>query len=103
MPEVVFTAGVIIQANGTRLPAILEVPTGSIEGLTAYLDHDWGWTIRLLGAPPAWVALAFEWLAEEERPPCISLGDPAVFPLVVETVLPGPHGDRMRVISLREG
>lgn len=102
-PEVVFTAGVIIQADGRRFPAMLEVPTGSIEGLTVYQNHDWGWTIRLLGSPPKWVPLAFEWLPEEERPPCVSLGDPRVFPLVVESVLSWPDGDRMKVVIPKQG
>lgn len=102
-PDVVFTAGVITQADGTRLPAILEVPCGAIDGLTAYVGHDWGWTLRLLGSPPQWVPLVFEWLPEEDRPPSVSLSDPDVFPLIVESILPAPDGTRMKVVIPRHG
>jgi hypothetical protein len=95
--EVAFTAGVVWLANGTCLPAILEVNQDSIEGFTVYANGAWAWTLRRLGRPPKWEPITYDWLPEGERPVSVALSDSTVFPLVVETTLPFAGGSRGRV------
>lgn len=89
---VAYTAGSVTQANGERLPAILELESGKIEGVTVYTRGAWAWALRRLGRAGAWTPITYEWLPESERPPSIELSDPTVFPLVIESKLPASIG-----------
>ncbi len=93
--ETCFTAGSVHCADGTRLPAILEVAMGEMTALTVYESPDWTWSLSLLGKPGQWQPLTWDWLPEEERPPSVKLDDPAIFPLRVESRLAWPDGTRL--------
>jgi hypothetical protein len=95
--SVVWTAGLVTLASGSQLPAILEILSGSIVGLTAHVDDGWAWSVRLLGVPPSWTSINFEWLPEKERPPTVSRGDRMLFPMKIESRLPGRAGTPLQV------
>ena len=91
-PSVAFARGTATLANGTRLPAVLEFNGNSIEGLTVHSQGQWAWSLRRLGKPSTWHAITYEWLPEEERPPTVLSDVGAVFPILVETLLPFASG-----------
>lgn len=99
--ETAFTAGQITQQNGTKLTAMLEVENSAIQGFTVLVGGEWAWAIGLLGKPSTWQSMSYEWLPESQRPPSVSLGDPAVFPLAVESLLPLATGGRLKAVISR--
>jgi hypothetical protein len=91
-PSAVFTAGEAIQANGTTLPALIEVDAGRATGVSVFLAADTAWSVRELGRPPRWTAIVEDWLEPEEREPSVALTDTKVFPLEVRFRLPHAKG-----------
>jgi hypothetical protein len=98
---VAYTAGFVTQANGERLPAILELECGKIEGVTVYTKGYWAWALRRLGRAGAWTPITYEWLPEFERPPSVLLSDPTIFPLIIESKLPASTGNPPVSVSIQ--
>jgi hypothetical protein len=99
--DVAYTAGEVEQADGSRIPALIEVNCGEAVGVTVFTKADDGWAVRELGAPPRWVCIVQDWLPEEHRSPTVSFENGSVFPLVVQSRLPLETTGNRLVLKIR--
>jgi hypothetical protein len=86
--DVVLTAGVAVQADGTRLPVLLELNDGDLKGINVFVSAGDAWSARLLGRPAIWTCIVEDWLPLEKRRPTVLPTDTRVFPLQIESRLP---------------
>jgi hypothetical protein len=85
--DVAYTVGEIYLADGSVLPALIELIAGQIAGVTAFTLPDDGWTVRLLGSPSRWSCISEHWLPHDERRPEVSPKDSSVFPARLQSRL----------------
>ena len=84
--DTAFTRASAAQANGEVKVAIVSVRDGKICDADVFDSPDVSW--RVYEMDGEWHSFDQSWLPEEQRSPVVSLGNPEIFPLVVETVLP---------------
>ena len=94
--EIVFTAGEVVQFDGTRLPALIEVIECRPVGVSGFVTAREAWSVRELGQPPRWECIVEDWLPENERQPSVSFSNTNVFPLAVRFRLPHQAGQEPR-------
>lgn len=86
--EVAYTAGEIVQADGTRRAALIALDDDGPNTIFGYVTESDGWTVMTLGKPSRWSCIVEDWKPEAERSPSVRFDDPLVFPLVVRSRLP---------------
>jgi hypothetical protein len=102
--NVAFTVGIVVRADGSRLPALLEMISGELSGINVFTSESDSWSVRLLGRPASWKCITNDWLPSEERGPVVSPDDTRVFPLHVESHLPLERsGARLAITIVPEG
>jgi hypothetical protein len=102
--DVVFTVGLARYSDGRQFPALLETNAQRVDGVTVYPQSGNPWRIVRLGQPARWTAFLEEWLPEERRSFApVSLGDLALFPLLIESRLPKSNGAPIRLVVHSNG
>jgi hypothetical protein len=102
--NIAFTVGAAVKADGSRLPALLEMIAGKLSGVNVFTSDGDSWSVRLLGRPESWKCITGDWLPPEERGPFVSPDDTRVFPLHVESRLPlEPGGSRLTITIIPAG
>jgi hypothetical protein len=100
-PATVFTAGEIETNSGERIPAILEMFEGTIEGINALIPHGAPWRIYRAGSVKKWIPYTEDWLSEKDRThSAVSLADNSLFPIIIRSSLPKQRGERKWAFSV---
>jgi hypothetical protein len=100
-----FTAGEATLANGSRMPALLEVDGDQLYAVNVFIDDHSAWRICYNVPQRQWVSFLQEWLTEAERGPTVVMSDANVFPLIVKSRLPAnsPSGHRIEIVIESDG
>jgi hypothetical protein len=102
--DAAFTAGEVVQADGTKLPALIELLWRKPVGVSAFVTSRIAWNVRELGGPARWKCTVQDWLPEGERQPSVSFSDTSVFPLEVRFRLPHVMGSQpLRFVIRADG
>ena len=85
-----FTAGTATLADGTDLPALLEILQypESCEGVNVFIGPSDAWRLKRDSRSHCWSPFEETWLPPKERRPAVSMGDPKIFPLKIRSRLP---------------
>lgn len=86
--NVAYTAAVATFASGLKRPALIEIFTGTPNGINVFKNDDEVWRICYDYLEKKWIPFIEYWLPERERGLTVSMSDKTVFPLVIESRLP---------------
>lgn len=97
---IAFTAGEVIQANGIKIPALIEVIDSKAIGIIGFINKQDGWMIREIGNPPHWKCIIEDWLDEKDRGPSVTFNDKEIFPITVYLSLPFRLGEKPEMFRI---